>query len=72
MFLRRNGFTFSHGSAWRWLAWLPVRGQRAITWLYWDVWWGSWLSYRMTNNPRTVYLVAAIACSLGIYSGRRL
>ncbi len=68
MFLRRQGFRFTRGRG-AWLAFLPGGVQRGLSWLYWDVWYASWLSYRMTTNPRTVYLGALVVCSV-IIAGR--
>lgn len=54
-FLSRGGLVVRNG---RIIAKIPSYLSRPLVWLYWDVWWGSWLSWRLTTNPRTTYLVA--------------
>lgn len=68
LFIARNGLVVRSG---RIVAQIPAAVARPLTWLYWDVWWGSWLSWRLTCNPRTTYLVALGACIVAVAFGKR-
>ena len=67
LFLARNGVVL-YGS--RMVMKLPRGVGRLATWLYWDVWWGSWLSWRLTCNPRTTYLVALGVMAVAVLVSR--
>lgn len=47
---------------------LPVR---LVSWVYWDIWWPSRVSWRLTTNQRTLYLVALFVASAAIILSRR-
>ena len=64
VFFARNGLVLLDG---RIVAKLPELVARPLVWLYWDVWWPSWVNWRLMSNPRTLYLVSLFTTALVVW-----